>query len=45
MISFFSELSSDAKQLSNKVKKKKMILIPKNLFVQNLMEKFLTLTI
>ena len=46
MIDFFSGLSPDAKKLLNEIKeKKKMILILKNLFVQNMMLKFLTLTL
>ena len=46
MIDFFSGLSPDAKKLLNEIKgKKKMILILRNLFVQTLMEKFLTLTL
>ena len=43
MIVFLSRSSPDAEKLLKRLKKKKMILISKNLFAQNLVEKFLTL--
>ena len=44
MVVFFIRLSPEAKQLMDEIKEKENDIDPENLFVQNLMEQFLTLT-